>query len=72
MFIYTFAYNKTRGSLLIVTIMHASQNAWSNLLSDNTLRLFQFTVAVIWMIAIELIFITKGQLGSEPNNNQDV
>jgi membrane protease YdiL (CAAX protease family) len=65
-FIYTYVFNKTKGSLIIVTIMHASQNAWSNLLSDNTLRPFQFTVAVVWMIAIALIFITKGQLGYEP------
>jgi membrane protease YdiL (CAAX protease family) len=64
-FIYTFVFNKTKGSLLIVTIMHASQNAWSNLLSDNTLRPFQFTVALVWMIAIALIFITRGQLGYE-------
>jgi uncharacterized protein len=64
-FIYTFVFNKTKGSLLIVTIMHASQNAWSNLLSDNTLRPFQFTVAVVWMIAITLIFLTKGKLGYE-------
>jgi membrane protease YdiL (CAAX protease family) len=64
-FIYTYVFNKTKGSLLIVTIMHASQNAWSNLLSDNTLRPFQFTVAVVWMIAIALIFLTKGQLGYE-------
>jgi membrane protease YdiL (CAAX protease family) len=64
-FIYTFVFNKTKGSVLIVTIMHASQNAWSNLLSDNTLRPFQFTVAVVWMIAIALIFLTRGQLGYE-------
>jgi membrane protease YdiL (CAAX protease family) len=64
-FIYTFVFNKTKGSLLIVTVMHASQNAWSNLLSDNTLRPFQFTVAVAWMIAIALIFLTKGKLGYE-------
>jgi membrane protease YdiL (CAAX protease family) len=71
-FIYTFVFNKTKGSLLIVTIMHASQNAWSNLLSDNTLRPFQFTVALIWMIAIALIFITKGQLGYEPAQESSV
>jgi len=65
-FIYTFVFNKTKGSLLIVTIMHASQNAWANLLSDNSLRPFQFTVALMWMIAIALIFSTKGQLGYEP------
>lgn len=62
-FIYTFLFNKTKGSLLIVTLLHASQNAWANLLSDNTLRPFQFTVALMWMIAIALIFLTKGRLG---------
>ncbi|HET9906168.1 MAG TPA: CPBP family intramembrane glutamic endopeptidase [Anaerolineales bacterium] len=64
-FIYTYIFNKTNGSLLIVTLLHASQNAWANLLSDNTLRPFQFTVALMWMIAIALIFLTKGKLGSE-------
>ena len=64
-FIYTYIFNKTNGSLLIVTILHASQNAWANLLSDNTLRPFQFTVALMWMIAIALIFLTKGKLGSD-------
>ena len=63
--IYVYVFNITKGSLIIVTLMHASQNAWSNLLSDNTLRPFQFTVAVIWVIAIALIFITKGRLGYE-------
>jgi uncharacterized protein len=62
-FIYAFVFNKTKGSLLIVTLMHASQNAWANLLSDNTARPFQFTVALAWMIVIALIFLTKGQLG---------
>ena len=62
-FVYTYIFNKTNGSLLIVTILHASQNAWANLLSDNALRPFQFTVALMWMIALALILITKGQLG---------
>lgn len=65
-FIYTFVFNQTKGSLLLVTIMHASQNAWANLLSDNTARPFQYTVALMWMIAIALIFLTKGKLGYEP------
>ncbi len=65
-FIYTFVFNKTKGSLLLVTIMHASQNAWANLLSDNTARPFQFTVALMWMVAIAIIFLTKGQLGYKP------
>jgi membrane protease YdiL (CAAX protease family) len=65
-FIYTYVFNKTNGSLLGVTLLHASQNAWANLLSDNTARPFYFTVALAWMIAIALIFLTKGQLGYEP------
>jgi membrane protease YdiL (CAAX protease family) len=64
-FIYAYIFNKTKGSLLIVTILHGSQNAWANLLSDNTARPFYFTVALVWMIAIALIFLTKGQLGYE-------
>ena len=61
-FIYAFIYNKT-GSLLIVTIMHASQNAWANLLSDNSARPFYFTVALMWVVAIALILLTRGRLG---------
>jgi hypothetical protein len=64
-FIYAYVFNKSRGSLLIVTILHASQNAWASLLSDNAARPFYFTVALAWMIAIALIFLTKGQLGYE-------
>ena len=64
-FIYAYLFNKTKGSLLLVTILHASQNAWANLLSDNTAGPFYFTVALAWMIAIALIFMTKGQLGYE-------
>ena len=64
-FIYAYIFNKTKGSLLLVTVLHASQNAWANLLSDNTARPFYFTVALVWMIAIALIFLTKGQLGYE-------
>jgi CAAX protease family protein len=67
-FIYAYIFNKTKGSLLIVTILHASQNAWANLLSDNTARPFYFTVALVWMLAIALIFLTKGQLGYETEN----
>lgn len=61
--IYIFVFNKTKGSLLIVTLLHASQNAWANLLSDNSVRPFQFTVALAWMIALALIVSTRGKLG---------
>ena len=62
--IYIYVFNRTRGSLLIVTLLHASQNAWSNLLSDNSPRPFYFTVLLIWVIALLLIAFTRGRLGS--------
>ena len=49
--------------LLIVTLLHASQNAWSNLLSDNSPRPFYFTVLLIWVIALLLGASTRGRLG---------
>jgi len=64
-FVDAFVFNKTKGSLLIVALLHASQNTWANLLSDNTLRPFQLTVALVWMLALYLILTTKGQLGHE-------
>jgi membrane protease YdiL (CAAX protease family) len=65
-FIYIYVFNKTKGSLIIVTLLHASQNAWSNLLSDNSARPFQYTVALIWVIALVLIAMTRGRLGYQP------
>jgi len=64
-FIYIYVFNKTKGSLIIVTLLHASQNAWSNLLSDNSARPFQFTVALTWVIALVLIVVTRGRLGHQ-------
>ncbi|HEX2990069.1 MAG TPA: CPBP family intramembrane glutamic endopeptidase [Anaerolineales bacterium] len=61
--IYIYVFNRTRGSLLIVTLLHASQNAWSNLLSDNSPRPFYFTVLLIWVIALLLVASTRGRLG---------
>jgi membrane protease YdiL (CAAX protease family) len=62
-FIYTYFFNRTKGSLLIVTLLHASQNTWSNLLSDNSARPFYFTVLLTWAIALTLIAVTRGRLG---------
>ena len=64
---YIFVFNKTKGSLIIVTLMHASQNAWSNLLSDNSARPFHFTVILAWVIALVLITMTRGRLGYQPS-----
>ena len=65
-FIYVYTFNMTEGSLLIVTLLHASQNAWANLLSDNTVRPFQFTVVLIWVVTIGLVAVTRGRLGYQP------
>ena len=69
-FIYTYVFNRTKGSLLIVTLLHASQNAWSNLLSDNSAGPFYFTVALIWVLALVLILITKGKLGYSSDESE--
>lgn len=45
--VYIYVFNMTKGSLLIVTLLHASQNTWANLLSDNSAQPFQFTVILI-------------------------
>lgn len=66
-FLYVYVFNRTKGSLLIITLLHASQNAWSNLLSDNSARPFYFTVVLTWIIALALIGMTKGRLGYDPN-----
>jgi membrane protease YdiL (CAAX protease family) len=65
--IYVYVFNMTKGSLIIVTLMHASQNAWSNLLSDNSARPFYFTVLLTWAIALTLITVTRGRLGYQPS-----
>ena len=65
--IYVYVFNMTKGSLIIVTLMHASQNAWSNLLSDNSARPFYFTVLLAWAIALTLITVTRGRLGYQPS-----
>ena len=50
--VYAWLFNNTRGSLVLVTLLHASQNAWANLLSDNTARPFIFTVALLVVLAV--------------------
>lgn len=66
--IYIYVFNKTRGSLLFVTLLHASQNAWSNLLSDNSPGPFHYTVLLTWAIALVLVVYTRGTLGDRASN----
>jgi hypothetical protein len=55
--IFTWVFQNTRGSLLIVTLLHASGNAWSNLLTDDSVGPFYFSVALIVLFAIAVVFI---------------
>jgi membrane protease YdiL (CAAX protease family) len=65
--VYTWVFNNTRGSLLVVTLLHASQNAWANLLSDNSARPFYFTVGLLALVAIILVIaFGPARLGRTP------
>jgi membrane protease YdiL (CAAX protease family) len=59
--IYTWLFNNTRGSLLLVTLMHASQNAWANLLSDDQSAPFYWTVGVLIIAAIIVVAVCGPQ-----------
>jgi len=59
--IYAWTFFKTKGSILLVALFHASQNAWGNLLTDSSARPFHITVALLWIVAIALILFTKNQ-----------
>lgn len=63
--IYVWTFFKTKGSVLLVALFHASQNAWGNLLTDNAARPFHITVALLWVVAIVLILVTKGSLNDQ-------
>lgn len=55
--LFTWVFNSTRGSLMIVTLAHASQNAWSNLLSDNQPAPFYLTVALLAIAAVVVVIV---------------
>ena len=59
--IYAWTFFKTKGSILLVALFHASQNAWGNLLTDSSARPCHITVALLWIVAIALILFTKNQ-----------
>lgn len=59
--IYTWLFNSTRGSLLIVTLLHASQNTWANLLSDNQAAPFYLTVGLLAVVVVAMVTIYGAQ-----------
>jgi CAAX protease family protein len=59
--IFAWVFLNTKGSLLIVTLFHASGNAWSNLLTDNSVGPFYYSIIliVVFAIAVALIYGPK-------------
>ncbi len=63
----TWIFNSTSGSLIIVTLLHASQNAWSNLLTDSQAAPFYYMVMLLVLAAVALIIRCGPQnLSSRP------
>ncbi len=55
--VFAWVFINTKGSLLIVTLLHASGNAWSNLLTDNSVGPFYYSVALLVIFAIGIVII---------------
>ena len=55
--IFAWVFLNTKGSLLIVTLFHASGNAWSNLLTDNSIEPFYYSISLIVLFAIGVVLI---------------
>ena len=65
--IYTWIFNNTQGSLLLPLLHHAAGNTTSNLLpflppAAADLRIYFFTVVVNWLVALAILFATRGSL----------
>ncbi len=55
--LFTWIFNNTRGSLVIVTLLHASQNTWANLLSDNQLGPFYGNVILLAILMLIVLVV---------------
>lgn len=67
--IYTWIFNNTNQSLLLVLLFHAAGNTTSNLLpvlppATPDLRIYYFTFAINCAIAIIIVFLSNGNLQS--------
>lgn len=63
--IYAWTYLKTGGSLLLLAMFHASQNAWGNLLTDSTARPFHIVVVLLWVIAGVILISSRSNPADE-------
>ena len=55
--IFAWTFLNTKGSLLIVTLFHASGNAWSNLLTNESVQPFYYSIALIVIFAVAVAAI---------------
>lgn len=55
--LFSWLFNNTRGSLLLVTLAHASQNAWASMLSDNQPVPFYLTIALLVVAAVMVVIV---------------
>jgi len=67
--IYTWIFNNTNGSLLLVLLFHAAGNTTSNLFpflppAASDLRIYYFTIAINCVIAMVILFLSNGNLHS--------
>lgn len=67
--IYAWMFVNTKGSLLLVAVLHASQNAWANLLSDNSAPSFYFTVGLLVIVAAAVVAFTGKNLSRQPQKD---
>jgi membrane protease YdiL (CAAX protease family) len=56
--IFTWVFNNTGGSLLIVTLLHAAGNAWEPFVAvPGTITPVYFMIGVLWVVAIILVAV---------------
>jgi membrane protease YdiL (CAAX protease family) len=68
--IYTWIFNNTNGSLLLVLLFHAAGNTTSNLIpflppATADLRIYYFTIAINCVIAMLILFLSSDNLQSQ-------
>ncbi len=77
--LFTWVYNRNRGSALIVALLHAAINTSGRLVSplvpiaDPVLlsqHIYVVMVAVVSLVALLLIIVTRGRLGYRPEQEQ--
>ncbi len=76
--LFTWAYNRNRGSTLIVALFHAALNTSYRLvapllpISDQlvlTRHIYMVMLAIVSLVAVVLIVVTRGRLGLAPGRD---